>query len=693
MNCLTSLFLLVMIALTVPVLAQQKSTSGSMVEEILVTAEFRNVSLMKSPASVSVVSLHDDKSGTLNHLEEILGRMPNVNLASGASRARFVQVRGIGERSQFSEPLNSSVGLILDGVDMSGVGTAATLFDVSQVEVLRGPQGTLYGANALAGLINVTSNDPTQNFAARLNMDVGDYSAWGIGGAVSGPITEVLGFRLAVHGYRDDGFIDNNYLIRDDTNNHDELTIRGKLLWTPDDASEWLLTVGVVDVDNGYDAFSLDNDRNTLSDQPGKDIQKSTYASLKLIRDFTNGVVFEGSLGVADSKIDYGYDEDWTYPGFHAFGYSSTDRYLRDRTTQTFEARLLSGDGPRIFSESTQWVAGVYLLNQDTDLTRRYTFLSQEFESAFEVDRQAVYAELTTSFSPGLRLTLGVRAERHRADYRDSSGVRRDPTDSMFGGRVVLEWDLANDALFYASATRGYKAGGFNTSGTLDADLRDFRPETLWNFEAGLKGLWMDDRLSTRLAIFSMLRDDMQVTTSIERVIPGSNAVEFIAFIGNAAQGGNSGLELELHFNVNAKLDLFANLGLLHTEFDDYTNGSGDNLDGRDQAHAPAYQFYLGGEYTFAPRWFVRVELEGKDGYFFSDGHGLESDEYELVNLSLGYAGDGWQAKLWSRNLLNEDYLVRGFFFGNDPRDGYTARGFTQFGEPRRYGVSLSFEL
>lgn len=693
MNRMLPLFLLAIEAITTTALAEQSSDNASIIEEIVVTSEFRDVSLMKSAGSISIVSLNNLKSGTINHLEEVLGWTPNVNFASGASRARFIQIRGIGERGQFSEPLNSSVGLILDGVDMSGIGTVATLFDISQVEILRGPQGTLYGANALAGLINVVSNDPTQIFTARLDMDAGDHDAFGMGAVVSGPISDTLGYRLAMRKYRDDGFTDNKFLNRDDTNNHDELTVRGKLEWSPDDKTTWSFTLGKVDVDNGYDAFSLDNNRNTASDEPGDDKQDSTFASVKLSRNLASGLTFEGLIGYADSEIDYGYDEDWVFDGFHPWGYSSTDRYQRDRTTRTLDMRLLSGESGRIFSGSTDWVAGIYVLEQDVDLRRQYTFNLEDFTSAFNIKRHAVYAQLTTSLNHRLRMTLGLRAERHRAHYRDSSAVRSDPTDSMTGGRVVLEWDLANGALFYASATRGYKAGGFNTSGTLDPDLREFDPETLWNFEAGLKGLWLDDRLSGRLALFSMQRKEMQVTTSIERVIPGENAVEFIAFIGNAAEGSNTGLELEVLMSVNTQLDLFASFGLLHTEFDDYTNGSGDKLDGRDQAHAPKYQFHLGGEYVLASGWYLRVEVEGKDDYFFSDSHDVRSDSFELINASLGYVGDGWQAKLWGRNLANEDYFVRGFFFGNDPRDGYTARGYTQLGDPRRYGLSLSFEL
>ena len=155
------------------------------IEEVVVTGEFRDTTLERTAASVGVIAPGEQRDA-VNHLEELLGRVANVNYASGASRARFVQIRGIGERGQFAEPFVSSVGTLIDGVDVSGMGAAAaTLYDVAQVEVFRGPQGTLFGANALAGLINVVTNDPTDVFTARGRLDAGDYDYLGAAGVVS----------------------------------------------------------------------------------------------------------------------------------------------------------------------------------------------------------------------------------------------------------------------------------------------------------------------------------------------------------------------------------------------------------------------------------------------------------------------------------------------------------------------------
>lgn len=656
-------------------------SDGQAIEEIIVHGEFRDTGLLETPASISVLR-PEARKDAIDHLEEMLVRTANVNLASGASRARYLQIRGIGETGQFAEPLNSSVGLILDGVDLSGVGNAATTYDIEQIEVFRGPQGTLYGANALAGLVNLTSAAPLDEWYGRLDLDAASYNSRGVGAVVSGPVTDQLLMRIAAHRHQDDGFLENDFLHREDTNRRRETTVRAKLAWQGEQA-HGLVTWGHVDADNLYDAFSLDNNRHTLSDQPGEDQQRTDYGSLVAGFDLASGNQLEVTLGYADSKVGYGYDEDWTFEGFHPFGYSSTDHYARDWRTSSLDARLLSAPT----AAGGGWVAGIYALRQDVDLTRTYTFLDAPYQSRHEVDRVALYGEVVQPVLDQLRLTVGLRVERNSATFDDSEAVGFSPSETMFGGRVVLEYDL-DPALLYLSFTRGYKTGGFNTSGTLDEDLRQFDSEVLWNAEAGIKGDF-GDQLEVRAAVFWMERRNVQVGTSVTRVRSDGSA-EFIDFIGNAAEGFNRGLELEFDWRPQPQWNIEGSLGWLDTQYDNFINGSGERLDGREQAQAPGYQFHLGVEYLPVEHWFFRLDAEGRDEYFFSDSHGVKSPAYELLHLSAGYEGERWRASIWARNVTDEDTFVRGFFFGNDPRDDYTPRGFTQLGEPRRVGVSLS---
>jgi len=203
-----------------------------------------------------------------------------------------------------------------------------------------------------------------------------------------------------------------------------------------------------------------------------------------------------------------------------------------------------------------------------------------------------------------------------------------------------------------------------------------------------VKGAWIDDTVSTRVSLFYMLRDDMQVSTSV-LLDRADGSTEFVDYIGNASDGDNYGLEAELLWQPNERWEVLGTLGLLETEYDDYINGSGVVLDGRDQAHAPSYQFFASVDRMFPGGWFVRGEVEGKDEFYFSDSHDEKSDAYELLNFSAGIAREKWSATAWVRNATDEDTLVRGFFFGNDPRIDYAGRGYTQLGEPRRYGVTL----
>jgi iron complex outermembrane receptor protein len=291
----------------------QEQTEGYL-EEVIVTAEYRPVSVLELPTSITVFDQQAiDRRGAV-HLEQLLNLAPNVNLSSGASRGRFVLIRGIGERSQFVEPINPSVGLIIDGMDFTGIGAAASTLDIQQVEILRGPQGTLFGANAMAGLINMVSNGPEDEMNGRADLTIGNYDRITATAALGGPLSPNTGFRLAVQSNNNDGYINNVYLDRP-TNDIDELTARGKLNWQVNDDFSLDFTLLYSDVNNGYDAFSLDNNRDTYSDEPGHDRLESLAAALGATWQVNDVLSLEALLSRVDADTEYGYDEDWSHTG------------------------------------------------------------------------------------------------------------------------------------------------------------------------------------------------------------------------------------------------------------------------------------------------------------------------------------------------------------------------------------------
>src|SRR5579864_2551827 len=179
--------------------AAKASESGDSqpLDEIVVTATLRSVSLEELPGSASILSDSTLRDAGQQHFEDVLALVPNLNWAGDTSRPRYFQIRGIGELQQYQGAPNPSVGFLIDDIDFSGLGSAATLFDVDHIEVLRGPQGTLYGANALAGLIYVKSSDPSDTFGGRAEFDAGDYNERSYGAVLTGPVSDLdSAFRL-----------------------------------------------------------------------------------------------------------------------------------------------------------------------------------------------------------------------------------------------------------------------------------------------------------------------------------------------------------------------------------------------------------------------------------------------------------------------------------------------------------------
>ncbi|KUJ83890.1 TonB-dependent receptor [Microbulbifer flavimaris] len=677
-------------------------------EEIVVTGQLRETKQLELPTSVTVLDSAAIAARGATNLEQLLNLAPNVNFSAGASRGRFVQIRGIGERSQFIDPVNPSVGLIIDGIDFTGLGLAASTLDIGQVEILRGPQGTVYGANALAGLINMTSQAPSETAMNRVSAEVAEYNGRTLAAVSSGALNDQLGYRLAAQKQQSDGYIENDFLERKNTNDIDESVVRGKLRYQPSDDLQLDFTALYIDADNGYDAFSLENTRTTLSDQPGWDRQQTLAGSLIARWGGSERVTLEGTLSVADSDTEYGYDEDWTYVGYHPWEYSTTDNYLRDKANVSADLRLLSTDNSRLFNGRSSWVAGVYFRDESEDLVR-----NQSFNSRYDTDNAALYGQLRTSLSDSLALVTGLRLEQRNADYSDSLAVQSGNDENLWGGNVTLEYAFAESTLIYGTVSRGYKAGGVNgriisasaTNPAISNEVFEFDTEHLLNYELGIKGAWLDNRLQAQLAAFYQDRSDVQAKQSIF----DPSDFSFDDFLANAAGGETTGLEVELNYLASDSLRFFASAGWLNAEFEGFESTSHVDarddasgialapvdLGGRDVAHAPNYQFFTGTEFSFTPNLVLRLEVEGKDAFYFSNSHDEKSVAYELFNARLTYRGNNWEASLWGRNLTDEDYYTRGFYFsnqfGNNPDNFYAPEPYYQFGEPRVAGISGSY--
>ncbi|WP_414830220.1 TonB-dependent receptor [Alteromonas sp. H39] len=672
---------------SIPVFAQTQDTD---VERITVTGDFRQATLDQLSSSASVIDQARLATRQATHIDGMLNIAPNVNFASGASRGRFIQIRGIGERSQFAEPINPSVSFLVDDFDFSGLAASGVLFDTQQVEVYRGPQATLFGTGALAGAIKIQSHQPGSEAPSHAEVRVATKDSYRVELAHGDDISDDVAYRAAIMHNRSDGFIENTYLDREDTDNIDETAARLGITAQVDDRTTFTANYRWYDIDNGYDAFSLDNTRETLSDEPGYDLHQTHAVSAK-----TQTQTAAGQLDLivthASHNIAYGYDEDWTYTGFHPWGYTSFDAYFREVETQTAEVRFTSNDAAALFDGKTAWILGAHYKGSEEDLLREYTYADGDFISVYEPVTTSAYVQTDTRLTDNLTLTAGLRVENYDFEYTDNQGLDTSHDTTMTGGKVALQYTQGRH-FWYGSISRGYKGAGLNPDQKVSDDKRFFDAEYNWNYEVGVKGPLLSEHLMVRAAVFYMERENTQVN-DFDVQIREDGTPEFIDIIDNADLGTNQGAEVEFTWQAADNWLLEGSVGYLDATFEDYTTADGTVVEKQTQAQAPEYTANLYSELALSESWLWRVDIDYKDEYRFSDGHDVTSPSTTLVNSELVWLMDNWTTTLWVNNAFDETYYVRGFGgFSNDPRDFYEFNEpYYQLGDGRQYGVTVRY--
>jgi len=677
------------------------ATGEEDVDEIIVTADYRGRPATEVPANVSILDAAEISETAIQHFEELIGSLPNVNWSGDGHRAKYIQIRGVGELAQYQGAPNPSVGFVVDDIDFSGIGGIATLFDIDQIEVFRGPQGTRYGANALAGLIYMQSTDPGDTLSGRVNLLVGDDDAFGGGIAVGGPMGESAGFRVSAHHHESNGFRRNPFLGRDDTNGRDESSFRARFNWKAGNNWQFKLTSMYSDVDDGYDAFAIDNSLTVLSNRPGKDAQRSLGASFNIDWDGSTKYRINSVASIVDTEIDFSFDADWgNDDAWFPVLYDYVSRNDRQRLSLNREVRIISKEAGRIFDGNTDWLVGFYVNKLDEELTTinqgdyfdpGFNFadsLDDRLDSDFEAFNAALFGQLEHPLGDSGRLMFGLRFERREIDYLDSNGLNLSPTENMLGGELAYAHELNDRTTLFTSLSRGYKAGGFNL-GFVPVGRREFSEESLWNIEVGIKSRFANDRIIFGGSVFYSIRKDQQVETSFQ--LDTNDPASFVFFTDNAAEGRTLGLEADVRWYPNDDLEFYATIGLLNAEFDEFVTPQ-VSISGRDQAHAPNYTLATGGVYRHESGWFTRVDFTAKDEFYFDVSHDQQSESYSVTNARIGYQSEKWTTQLWLRNVFDERYAVRGFFFGNEPPN-FPPALFIRQGDPRQIGVSFDMRF
>lgn len=690
---------------------EEVQASGRVTDVITVTARKKEETVKDAPLAVSAVSGAQLERAGIDAFDQVLSAIPNASQSGGiaGSIQGLVSIRGISTLIRFVG-LETGVGFYLDGVYMGRPENFnQDLIDIERIEVLRGPQGALFGKNTIAGAINIITKDPGDEFEGVLEGQYGNYDYRRVRGRISGPLIEnVLSASFSAGYVKRDGFV-KHVGSGSDLDSADLATFRGKLRFTPSDNAEFILSADGM-IDRGDPSFfevkdfaffadpSFETPFTTNHDQPNfldRDIWGVSLTS--------NIAVGAGEwttvIGYRDSSWDAGLDDDKT--NVRVF----VDFFGQDSEVFTVESRYAGSLGDRL-----DYILGVYYLNQASSGYGDFglgDFLTGvpgleipiTLDSAIDTDSFALFFNADYAVTERLSLAVGGRwvAESKDASHvqDDSTGIfgstsfGSSRTDRDFAPTVSLSYDLSDSATGYLRFAQGFKSAGYNTDFVFAGANLEVSPEFATSYEAGLKTSLADNRLLVNLAGFYTTYKDLQLAQIVGAGVS----------LNNAAEAEIYGVEADIAAALGEYVDLSGSIGYLNATYEDFAGcpapGAMDpaliaaNCNGNFLNLAPEWTAALGAQFTYPigdiGDLVARVDWNYRSKVFFEPQNDtrLSGDARNLLNVRAGVVNDRWELFGWANNLANETYVN----FADD-RSAIGILTTTAYGSPRTYGVT-----
>lgn len=710
----------------VPAVAQQGMQTSEPVAdeattlpgEIVVTARRRAESLQDVPIAISAYNAEALANLQADTLSGIQYATPNLYLDQGDAGNAVIYIRGVGQNDSlaFADP---GVGVYVDDVFIARSQAAfLEIFDVERIEVLRGPQGTLYGRNTIGGAIKFVSTRPTSDVSGYMEAGIGNFGSVTAKGRISGPIAgDVLKGKIALAYTTREGYADNSVTGKDDG---DVQTFAGRasLLFQPSDRTEFLLSgdiridrpdtsrspvretaitgfdgTGNVTFPASTDPYRVDVNANGLSDQTGYGV------SLTSRFEATDRLTIESITAYRSFDFDLNLDVDGSpLPILDILVLQEQEQFSEElRATYEDKDGLSLTAGLYYFHDNDTTFSGV-----DNGAATLFGFPVTAFgfqtsslaETRQKTDSYAVFADLTYALTARLNLSAGARytwenrssARRFENFFDPTVSVIQDTPDFLTGlgtpgtpisgkasfeaftPRASISYDVTDDALIYLSASRGFKSGGFDGRANTDFGFRAFRPEYVWSYEGGAKTSWLDGRLVLNAALFYNDYTDVQVTSFGSDPVTGV----FVSLFTNAASSRAYGAELELSAQPTDELTLTGSLGLLdakYRQFDILVGGVVTNVSDRRPVNAPDFNASLGVTWQrpISNSLALTLHLDGsyrsEVATEITDSPVLRQSGYERINgfVALGDLDDRWQVRAGVENLTDQAVRVQGF--------------------------------
>jgi iron complex outermembrane receptor protein len=680
--------MLLAMTMMLPVSAwSQEEEKVHRLETLTVTAQKTGENIQEVPLSVTAFSDVELEERRIHDLFDVVDYVPNLFIRKNSTENLLV-IRGI---SSFAGSLFSNAGFYLDGVNYPiNQMQHLDLLDIERIEVLKGPQGTLYGRNSQSGVINIITKQPTEEYSGTAFIDVGAWDAddtrliFEQGFAANLPLAEDT-FRLRVSAQMEDsgGWMRN---VEQDENALEADRLSGRLtaLWTPIDNLDISFIVEGRKKDDGLGVYryidgDFTTDRNELAWDG--DNKNEVNANTQVAKIEYSGNLFD----ITSVTTRHDYEQDFVNdleltpinfgPGFE----NSFAEYDVDIISE--EIRLSSKESE---GRTFDWLAGVFGYVEDIDTI----FIGFDGQQDTEQDNwgAAAFGQATWNITQALHLTVGGRVDHVQSDGEkeldrtavggEVSTLEGEIDDTVFLPSANIAYDINDNILTYAKVSRGYLAGGFDYSTAITEEQFQFDPEFSWNYEVGVKSQLLDKRLLANVAAFYINTKDKQVA-QIEPVLGNPEARNII----NAADASAFGVELELEVLPVQGLILGASVGYLDSTFGDFEVND-FNFDDKETPGSPKWTYAFSGTYRWDNGFFVGTTVTGVSSYFSDTQNEFEVDGRTLVNPRVGYEGERFDVVLWSENIFDEDYDESEFpFLGT----------LVQQGEPRSFGLRTTF--
>jgi iron complex outermembrane receptor protein len=680
------------------------------IPEVIVTAQKTAQPASKTPIALSVIGSEDLRQAGATNAVALSELAPNVQISTDMGKLQ-VAIRGVVSLDT-SEKGDSSTAFNVDGAYIGrSEAQLGSFLDLERIEVLRGPQGTLYGRNATAGAINLITNKPGSQLEGRIDTEIGDYGARRVEGMINVPVNDTLALRAAATVIKRDTYLHpgpNTVGLED----RDDNAGRIHALFTFSPTTTWLLTaersksggngastVPLTNFFNGTPVAGGNNLQNPVYVDRGADTQLTAAAKFVAADTHKHDVAtslrseFKTSLGFADLTYQFARlhaEVDQINNGTY-FGFPLYNVIDGESTQRTHEVRVNSAG-----QQTLDWVAGLYHFTED--IFRASTFNTQTpgplivvpFEPAIHSRSKAAFGQMTYRASNALRLTAGARTTRDEKSGHDplsgsptGPGYTADVESSKSNFRLAADYDVLPAVMVYGSISTGYKAGGFNdTSGS------SYKPESITSVEAGIKGRFFGNKLRLSAAAFHYDYKDMQLTSVV--CTGAGTAANCGALTTNASSATVKGVEVEGSYNFTPDDRLNFSAANADGKFDDYRPTATDDWSGQQIDRAPVYNaavaytrsFMLDSGAGIAAR--AGTRLTG--AYFLSDSAAAvryRQPSYRKGDVSLTYTAPAqrYYAQAYVRNIENTvtlDSLLPGGFGIGAPRT-YGVRAGAQF--------------